>query len=69
MGGGRDRRDEYKLNAAEGETVRDDDRGNEGMCLQSGVGEGTPHRPTRRKLPLNFVLSRDNNSTWLGHVD
>jgi hypothetical protein len=64
MGGGGERIDEYKLSAAEGETLREDDRGNEGMCLQRAHTDGT-----RKKLTRDFVLSRDNNFTWLSHVD
>jgi DNA-binding sugar fermentation-stimulating protein len=40
-------------------------------CVCKGVKVKVSHTDdrTRRKLPLNFVLSRDKNSTWLGHVD
>jgi hypothetical protein len=54
MGGGREGRDEYQLSAAEGETVRDDDRGNEGMCLQRGEGEGIPHRWDKNEAASKF---------------
>jgi hypothetical protein len=69
MGGGGERIDEYKLSAAEGKTVRNDDRRNEGMCLQRALVKVAHTDETRKKLTQNFVLSRDNNSTWLGHVD
>jgi hypothetical protein len=69
MGGGGERIDEYKLSAAEGETLRDDNRGNEGMCLQRVSVKVAHTDGTRKKLTRDFVLSRDNNFTWLSHVD
>ena len=71
MGGGSERIDEYKWKAAEGETVREDDRRNEGVCLQRGVGEGIPHRRYKKEAASKFRAFKRQQfhltwSRWLG---